>query len=176
MLSRRHLLSTTALGGVAVVLAACGTAGTSGSGGAVTAPATTVDDALNFLSGIASQVQTLVPSLTGLPSGVQSTVSKIVGGVASGASALSGVVGQVTSAPVNAIVGAPQAIITALGGAGVSVPSWLTALSSDVQTLAPVIGSALNIALALGAFAAPPPVVDPATANATFRHLMSIRA
>ena len=153
---------------VGATLQGCQTTPTGTTGTSITP-----DSALNFLSGIAAQLGSLLPQLVGLPANVSATVNQVLAGVTAGASALATAVGQIASQPVNAILGAGNAVGSALTAAGLGIPSWLTAIISDIGTLAPTILQVLGI---VGIALAPTPPLDPVTAGQVFRHLMSIRA
>jgi hypothetical protein len=140
-LNRRTLLSSAALGAVAIGIAGCTTAQTQ-----------TINQVVDDVNTLAGGVAAILPSLTTITGFAADTVAKVQGYIAN----IEGVASQVASvasqgasavAPLVSNLGSlVSSIYVALGGS--SLPSSVSLILQAAQALLPVILTAAGIALA----------------------------
>lgn len=143
MITRRHLLTSTAMLPVGVALAGC--------------PA--LNNAVNAVPGVATDIQliaaalrTVLPTieaLTGLAGGAKNTVTNLIGAISGAAANVSSAAGDGLTAIVQS-VGNNVASIAALLSGVTGLPAIVSAAISDVVALLPAVQAAA------GAVAAPP--------------------
>lgn len=141
-ISRRHLLGTVALGGVAASAVGCAQLSTTAS--------QLVTDANTLASGLAG----IAPSLSTITGAAASTITTVQGWIADAQAVAQKIAtaaesGLAAVAPLASQMGSlVNSIVGTLGGGAVTVPSWLQTVLTAAQTLAPIILSAAGIALA----------------------------